>query len=119
MTSNTLSIGQILKIPAANNNYITYIVNSGDTLYAIARRFNTTVDAIKTLNNLTSNTLSIGQILKIPTTTNNYITYIVNSGDTLYAIARYYNTTVDAIKTLNNLTSNTLSIGQVLLIPDN
>ncbi len=47
-------------------NYVNYTVLSGDTLYAIARRYNTTVDAIKTFNNITSNTLQIGQTLKIP-----------------------------------------------------
>ena len=54
-----------------NNNqddevYDTYKVQKNDTLYAIARKFNTTVDDIKSLNNLTSNTLAIGQVLKIP-----------------------------------------------------
>ena len=121
LTSNTLYPGQILKIPRANNsnNYISYIVKSGDTLYAIARQYNTTVDTIKSLNNLTSNTLYPGQILKIPSAnnSNNYISYTVKSGDTLYAIARQYNTTVDAIKNLNNLTSNTLYPGQILKIP--
>lgn len=121
LTSNTLNIGQTLKIPVNNNDeegYITYTVVSGDTLYAIARRYDTTVDAIKKLNNLTSNTLSIGQILKIPVSNNiNYFNYVVQSGDTLYSIARRYNTTVDTIKSINNLTSNTLNIGEVLLLP--
>ena len=78
------------------------------------------MDAIKSLNNLSSNTLSIGQVLKIPTTSSESptTTYTVASGDTLYAIARKFNTTVDAIKSLNNLSSNTLSIGQVLKIPN-
>ena len=42
--------------------------------------------------------------------------YTVKKGDTLYSIANAYNTTVDNIKNKNNLTSNTLSIGQILLI---
>ena len=118
LTSNILSIGQVLKIPSSsNNNYINYTVVNGDTLYSIARKYNTTVDQIKNLNNLTSNVLSVGQTLKIPSSSNNnYITYTVVSGDTLYSIARKYNTTVDKIKSLNNLTGNTLSIGQVLRI---
>ena len=105
-------------IGANENNYTTYTVISGDTLYSIARRYNTTVDAIKNLNKLTTNNLSIGQVLKIPSTTNgnNFITYTVTNGDTLYSIARKYNTTVDAIKSLNNLTTNNLSIGQILKI---
>ena len=117
LTSNLLSIGQVLKIPNNEENYITYTVKSGDSLYSIARKYNTTVDNIKKLNNLTSNLLSIGQVLKIPNNEENYITYTVKSGDSLYSIARKYNTTVDNIKKLNNLTSNLLSINQVLKIP--
>ena len=103
-----------------------YIVKSGDSLYSIARKYNTTVDEIKRLNNLSSNVLSIGQVLKIPSSSESNNTgsgtgttnaYVVKSGDSLYSIARKYNTTVDEIKSLNNLTSNLLSIGQVLKIP--
>ena len=43
----------------------TYVVKSGDTLYSIARQFNTSVQDIKNKNNLTTNTLSIGQALKV------------------------------------------------------
>lgn len=119
LTSDTLSIGQVLKIPTSSqDNFISYVVESGDTLYSIARRYNTSVDTIKSINNLTSDVLRIGQVLKIPTNAGtNYINYIVKSGDTLYAIAIRYNTTIDAIKNLNNLTNNILSIGQVLKIP--
>ena len=117
LTSNTLSIGQSLKIPEENNNYQTYTVIKGDNLYSIARRFNTTQDEIMKLNNLSSNLLSIGQILKIPTVnTSNYQTYIVQKGDSLWNIAKKFNTTVDNIKTINNLSSNLLSIGQTLKI---
>ena len=62
-----LSIGQRLKIKTNNNNYITYKVVSGDSLYSIAKKYNTTVNNIKELNNLTTNLLSINQMLKIPT----------------------------------------------------
>ena len=124
LTSNTLSIGQILKIPGSSKetdtDYITYTVVSGDSLYSIAKRYNTTANAIKEFNNLSSNLLQLGQILRIPTTTSSgstYLNYTVVSGDSLYSIARKYNTTVDAIKNLNNLSSNILSIGQNLKIP--
>ena len=125
LTSNALQVGQVLKIPTTSQeetkDYINYTVKSGDSLYKIANNYNTTVDAIKKLNNLTSNNLQINQVLKIPTTTNqgtqNYINYTVKSGDSLYKIANTYNTTVDEIKKLNNLTSNNLQINQVLKIP--
>ncbi len=119
LSSNLLTIGQILKIPNYSSNYITYRVVSGDTLYSIAKKYNTSVSEIKKLNNLTSDILSIGQVLKIPESEQNYFNYIVKNKDTLYSIAKKYNTSVSEIKTLNNLTSDILSIGQVLKIPFN
>ncbi len=117
LTSNILSIGQILKLPSDSTDYVTYTVKSGDTLYSIAQEFGTTVSAISNLNNLSTDTLTIGQILKIPSSTSSDVTYTVVSGDTLYSIANKYNTTVDELKSLNNLTSNILSIGQILKLP--
>ena len=125
LSSNALSIGQLLKLPTneQNNNIDnqnTYIVKKGDSLWSIANKYNTTVDNIKRLNNLNSNTLSIGQILIIPTPntqTNNQLTYVVKKGDSLWLIANKYDTTVDKIKSANNLSSNNLSIGQILIIP--
>lgn len=92
-----------------------YVVQSGDSLWSIARKLNLTVEELKAANNLTSNNLSIGQRLRIPVS-ETPITYVVKSGDNLYAIARQYNTTVNEIKRKNNLTSNNLSIGQILVI---
>lgn len=118
LTSNSLSIGQKLKISTSEDDTeTTYTVVKGDTLYGIANKFGVSVNNLKNINNLSSNTLSIGQVLKIPGTTSNKLTYTVKSGDTLYGIANTYNTTVNEIKSLNNLTSNTLSIGQTLILP--
>lgn len=95
-----------------------YTVQSGDSLWLIANRYNTTVDAIKRLNGLTSDLLNIGQVLKIPSGQSTpYIEHTVRPGDTLWILARRYETTVDAIKRLNGLTSDLLNIGQVLRIP--
>lgn len=122
LTTNLLSIGQILKIPVSdsiitndNNENIlgTYIVKSGDTLYNIANKYNTTVSELKNINNLSDNILTIGQILNLPNSSN-INTYTVVSGDTLYNIANRYNTTVSDLINKNNLTSNSLKIGQVL-----
>jgi len=57
----------------------------------------------------------VGQILKIPSTK---LTYTVKRGDTLYSIARTYNTDVATIKNINNLNNNNLSIGQTLILPN-
>lgn len=124
LTSNIISTGQLLKIPSALLPESTYIVKKGDSLYSIANKYNTTIDELKRINNLTSNILSIGQVLKLPSDKvsdvekeENTISYTVQKGDSLYSIARKYSTTIDKIKDLNNLTTNLLSIGQVLLIP--
>lgn len=119
LTSNTLSIGESLLIPTMNVVTDTYVVKRGDTLYGIAKQYNTTIDELKKLNNLTSNTLSIGQVLLLPgaVTEPNTTIYTVMPGDTLYSIARQFNTTVDILRDLNTLTTNILSIGQKLQIP--
>lgn len=119
LDSNVLQIGQVLKIPTlASDDYISYQVILGDTLYSIARRYNVSVDELKNFNQLTSDLLQVGQILKIPVKSNDtYFEYIVERGDTLYSIARRYNTSVDTIKSLNQLMSDNLMIGQVLKIP--
>ena len=118
LTNNLLSIGQVLKIKdSSNNGKKTYTVQKGDSLWVIANKYGITTEELKSYNNLTSNLLSIGQMLKIPqgkTSTENI--YTVKKGDSLWTIANRYNTTVEKIKVLNNLTSNLLSIGQQLKI---
>lgn len=119
LTSNTLSIGKVLKLPIQTTeepNTITYTVKKGDSLYSIARDYNTTIDAIKNINNLTSNLLSIGQVLEIPSEAGLETTYTVQKGDSLYSIARKFDTSVEELKALNNLPSNLLSIGQILIV---
>lgn len=99
-------------------NVTEYTVRSGDTLWLIANRYGTTVDALKRLNGLTSDILQIGQVLRIPLPqSQQYFEYTVRSGDTLWLLANRYGTTVDAIKRLNGLYSDALSIGQILRIP--
>ena len=119
ITTDSLAIGQIIKLPSTSSTASnTYIVKKGDSLYSIARTYNTSVDKLKEINNLTSNALDIGQVLKLPSSNaSEKVVYTVKKGDSLYSIAREYGTTVDAIKKLNNITSNTLSIGQKLLLP--
>ena len=121
LTSNTLSIDQVLTLPKAteepSTGYTYYTVQKGDSLYQIAKRYNTTTDKLKNINNLTSTLLSIGQQLKVPKTTEDYFLYTVVKGDSLYQIAKKNNTTVNDIKSINKLVSNTLSIGQKLKIP--
>lgn len=120
LTNNLLSIGQVLKIKdSSNNGETTYTVQKGDSLWVIANKYGITTEELKSYNNLTSNLLSIGQVLKIPQgkiSPENI--YTVKKGDSLWTIANRYNTTVEKIKVLNNLTSNLLSVGQQLKIPN-
>ena len=103
--------------PPTTESTINYTVKKGDNLYNIAKTYNTSVSDILKASNLTSTSLSIGQVLRIPTTNNSTgRVYTVQKGDSLYSIAKKFNTTVDSIKSKNNLKSNTLSIGQKLII---
>jgi LysM repeat protein len=126
LTSDVLQLNQVLKIPSSTavSSYTNYTVVSGDSLSVIAGKFKTTVTEIQRLNNLTSTNIYAGQILKVPsvqttapTTNTGTTTYKVISGDSLWSIAVKFNTTVDKLKVMNNLTTTTLTIGQVLTVP--
>ena len=128
VNAENLQVGQTLIIPSSSgtnpDNMFLYTVEKGDTLYNIARVYGVSVDAIRNLNYLTSDNLYIGQVLRIPEiytrpedmNVPQYINYTVKKGDTLYSIARDYNTTVDSLLQDNGLKNNTLSVGQNLKI---
>ena len=123
---NVLPIGYVLNIPNITgtnpDTVFNYTVKRGDTLYSIALKYNTTVNDIVNINNLKTTALTIGQILKIPETYSTisnlptFTSYTIKKGDSLYNIAKNYNISVDEIMKDNGLTTNTLSVGQVLKI---
>ena len=122
LNSNVLSIGQTLTIPSNDVNeedYVVYEIQNGDTLYSIARRYNTKVDSIKAYNNLVNNFLRPGDTIQIPITPveTEYNTYTVQKGDTLYSIARRFNTTVADLLAINNNLNSILQIGELIKIP--
>ncbi|WP_428911893.1 LysM peptidoglycan-binding domain-containing protein [Niallia sp. Krafla_26] len=129
LTSNSIFVGQQLNLP-----FYTYTVVPGDTLYSIAKRNNTSPERIRTDNGLTSTTIFVGQKLRIYRTTTPVVTtsptpaptepeqngtYTAVAGDSLFIIAQKFGTTIDAIRSLNGLTSDHIYIGQVLKVPTN
>ncbi|MFL2146578.1 LysM peptidoglycan-binding domain-containing protein [Desemzia sp. FAM 24101] len=138
-TGNTPST-PVTPSPSENTNTETgttsqYTIQPGDTLTKIAKRYNTTVANLKSLNNLKSDTIYVGQQLTVngsaqeeskPSTGNNTSSpgntesnasnYTIQSGDTLSGIARKYNTTVANLKSLNSLKSDTIYVGQKLTV---
>ncbi|HYO89077.1 MAG TPA: LysM peptidoglycan-binding domain-containing protein [Candidatus Limnocylindrales bacterium] len=113
----------------AQQTTVTYVVQPGDNLFRIALRFNTTVQAIATANNIANpNLIFAGQTLIIPTgttppptppaTPGQPVIYVVQPGDFLARIARQFNTTVSAIVAANNIANpNLIFPGQQLIIP--
>ena len=83
------ALKEYIGIPTNDN---TYTVKKGDSLWSIAKKFNTSVDMIKNLNNLSSNILSINQVLVLPENeTIKTDIYTVKKGDNLYSISKRSN----------------------------
>ena len=104
-------------------NWISHIVQPGDSLWALASKYDTEVKIIKEINYLNSDVLSISSTLLIPlgkTKSNNFIPYemhIVSEGDTLWGIARTYNLDVEDLAKMNSINKNSyLKLGQQLSI---
>ncbi len=100
----------------------TFTVQQGDTLIGIAARLNVDVDDLRTLNQISGETIYPNQILLVPPTVTPWpatgpFPHVVSQGETLISIAARYQVTVDELKTLNGLTSDTIFSGQKILIP--
>ena len=104
----------------ANADSVHHVVKN-DTVWALSQKFGVSIKSIEQLNHIDQNTnmIYVGQDLQIPnkdtqTPKNNTHTYTVQSGDSLWAIAQKFNTSVDHLKQLNGLTSNLIYVGQTL-----
>lgn len=104
----------------ANADSVHHVVKN-DTVWALSQKFGISIKSIEQLNHIDQNTnmIYVGQDLQIPnkdtqTPKNNTHTYTVQSGDSLWAIAQKFNTSVDHLKQLNGLTSNLIYVGQTL-----
>ena len=152
LSSNLIMPGQVLKVsgqvsssqPSTNTSQSsnqtqisgngTYTVKAGDSLYRIAVNHNMSLQELKNLNNLSSNLIMPGQVLKVSgqvsssqpstntsqssnqTQTSGNGTYTVKAGDSLYRIAVNHNMSLQELKNLNNLSSNLIMPGQVLKV---
>lgn len=125
LTRPIIFAGQTLRIPQSiNSDIILYRVVQGDTLWKIAERFlgyGPRYDEIMRLNELSSDMIYPGQILKIPSEPDNMPQYYtVQSGDTLWKIAQNHynngNKYIDIMRA-NKLKNGNLRVGQMLLIP--
>lgn len=87
----------------------THTVVSGDTLFSLGKKYGLTVNELKHINGLNSNTILVGQILKVGKTV-----HTVVSGDTLFSLAKKYGTTVENLKSINGLKSDVIKVGQIL-----
>lgn len=94
-----------------------YTVQTGDSLFSIAQKFGISTRQLTTANQITDSAITPGQLLFIPIQVSKVIVYTVQPGDTLFKIARQYNTLVESITVLNRLTSPNLDVGQRLVIP--
>jgi LysM repeat protein len=106
-------------VSAQDSTEQVYTIQSGDTLQAIAQRFDVPLDAILVRNAIIDpNRIRRGQQIIIPA---NSITlpntHTVQAGERLTDIATRYNTTVEALRQANNLTTNTIVVGEVLNLP--
>lgn len=115
LTDKSYTPGPIETVTEVNTN--TYTVKSGDTLSAIASKYNTTVEKLVSINNISNpNLINVGQVLKlIGEVYTSVKTYTVVAGDNLSSIASRFNTTVERICSLNGISNpNLIHPGQVL-----
>ena len=135
---------EVKPTPPPEPEYTVYIVQRGDYLAKISKKYNVTINSIKRLNNLKDDNIRLGQKLKLPgkidvgaqtvpenafakdakakakpyaAYTGATVEYVVKSGDTLGAIAYGHGINIRQLKELNGLTSDSLKIGQKLKVP--
>ena len=92
-----------------------YPVRQGDSLFKIAKRFDTSVSQLRDLNGLGQDTIYPWQVLRIPD--GDYTTYNVEYGDSLYVIASRVGTSITLLKAKNDLTTDSIEAGSMLVLP--
>ena len=142
IASGSIEIGQIIKVPYTPHAVVSrsggetvHKVVEKETLFSIARTYSVSVDELKQWNNLTSNSLSLGQelVVRKKSTTGGFVkppvntvpaviskkgVHTVEAKETMFSIAKQYGITVQQLKDWNSLSTNEISIGQVLLVAE-
>ena len=105
--------------PVPPQQYITYVIQPGDTLSGIASRFGTTISAIASLNHISDpDKIYAGATIRVPETASATKTYTIRPGDTLSGIAARFGTTVSAIAALNGISDpDRIYAGTTIKIP--
>lgn len=142
LKSNLIYVGQTLKVSSpttttvkmksvispvapSNSSTITYKVHQGDSLNVIAKVYNVSIANLKKWNDLKSDTIYLGQKIKIKKTSSMMSTdiqttgtkkYTVNSGDSLLVIGKVYGVSVSNLKKWNHLKSDLIYVGQQLIV---
>lgn len=112
-------------IASKNQDLEDYTVRQGDTLSEIAERFGTSSDNLIFVNDITGTQLIAGRTIRVPSagsagktrSAEESFSYKIQKGDTLYSLARKYDTKVELIKDINGLSSNNLRTGETIVIP--
>lgn len=131
-----IDAGQEIKVPYSgrlkdkNVDGVVHVVTEKQTLYSIARQYGVSVDQIRDWNNLGEKNIQVGMKLRVKNSTQfsvspkedilsrpqKEVTHIVVEKETLYAIARAYQVSVNDLIKWNKLTSSSVKTGQQLLI---
>ncbi len=102
--------------PSNEINETFHIVRKGDTLISIAKKYGTTVNELRSANNLKKGKLKVGQQISIKSKKHAPNTYVARKGDTVRKVARRFGLSADDLKEINGLKGNALKAGQKIYL---
>jgi len=131
-TKKGLEVGQLILVPYVETTPLAqsggiHVVKPSETLYFISKLYEVSVEDIKKWNNLARNELNVGQKLRIIKKVQNKIKlgtneggnwHIVKAGETLFAVSRQYDVTIDQLREWNDLSNNSISVGQRIKVSE-